>query len=131
MNLNFSTWLNSLGQMYGGQQAISCEGSLTFYDLLNYSQHCAMVLNSVGVQKGDRVALWAANDKEWVVSFFGIVMSGGVAVLINYGQSSEDTVKDMNMAGANWAVIGTNRVSVSDSSSAVKAAVRSGIPRAS
>ena len=129
MNINFSTWLNSIVQSYGGRTAVSCAGSLTFYDLQSSSQRCATVLSSVGVKKGDKVALWAANGMDWVVSFFGIIMSGGVAVLMNYGLSSEEIAKQIAMVQADWAIIGTNRVSVSDSSSAVKAAVKGGIQR--
>ena len=129
MNLNFSTWLTSLEQMYGDRQAVSGAGSLTFNELLNSSQRCAMILNSIGVKKGDKVALWAANSIEWVVSFFGIAMSGGVAVLMNYGLSSEEIAKHIKTVEADWAVLGTTRVSASDSSVAVKAAVKGGIPR--
>ena len=56
-------------------------------------------------------------------------MSGGVAVLMNYGLGIEDSVKQMKMVQASWAIIGTNKVSVSDSSNAVKAAVRGGVLR--
>jgi len=129
MKLNFSTWLNSLAEIYGGRPAITCGTTMNFDELLDSSRRCAMILNAIGVKKGDKVALWTANGLDWVVGLFGIVMSGGVAVLMNYGLGIEDSVKQMKMVQASWAIIGTNKVSVSDSSNAVKAAVRGGVLR--
>lgn len=40
----------------------------------------ATVLQDHGVQKGDRVVLWAPNSPFWVLSFFGIVRAGAIVV---------------------------------------------------
>ena len=95
MKLKFSTWLNYLEEQYGDRPAVTGANTLTYYELINHSRRCAMTLNMVGVKKGDRVALWAANGTDWIISFFGIVMSGGIAILMNYGQNSEDTVQEL------------------------------------
>ena len=43
-----------------------------------------------GIQKGDRVAIWAANIPEWMVSFLGIISVGGVVVPINPDSKEEE-----------------------------------------
>src|SRR5271163_2705892 len=56
---------------------------------LNYTQlweratRVAGGLRAMGVQRGDRVALRLGNSVNWCVSFFGIQMSGAVAVPVN------------------------------------------------
>ena len=85
----------------GDLPAVTGSDTLTYYELVNRSKKCAMILKAVGVNKGDKVALWASNDTDWVVSFFGIVLSGGIAVLMNYGQNSEDTAKLLKMTDTN------------------------------
>ena len=129
MKLKFSTWLNYLEEQYGDRPAVTGANTLTYYELINHSRRCAMTLNMVGVKKGDRVALWAANGTDWIISFFGIVMSGGIAILMNYGQNSEDTVRQLKMVEARWVIIGNNRISASNSDSAIRTAVRGGVIR--
>ena len=129
MDYKFSTWISNLEKSYGSRMAVnSGSSSLSYYELLNSSQQCAMILNSLGVKKGDRVALWAANGADWTVAFFGIVMSGGVAVLVNYGLSADNVSKDINTVQAEWAVIGSNKVSSIDDSLAKNAVEKGGVP---
>ena len=129
MNRSFSTWLDSLAVFYGEKPAITCGPTVVYDELLDVSRRCAMILNKVGVQKGDRVELWASNGIDWVVTFFGIVMSGGVAVLMNYGLGSEEITRQTKTVQANWAIIGTNKVSAANPSNAVKAVEKGGILR--
>ena len=129
MDMKFSTWLSYLEEFYGDREAITCGTYLTYYELLNASRRCALILNTVGVKKGDKVVLWSANGVDFVVSFFGIVMSGGVAVLMNYGYSASDITKLTKKVEAQWAIIGTNRVSAVDNVLAINAVTNGGVQR--
>lgn len=40
-------------------------------------------LLALGLQKGDRVALWSANTAEWVIAQYAVARSGGILVSIN------------------------------------------------
>lgn len=56
---------------------------LTYSDLLEKASRLAQSLISSGVKKGDRVILMHENCTVYVVSYYGILLSGGVVVSIN------------------------------------------------
>src|SRR5215211_1979043 len=51
----------------------------------------ARELESRGVEKGERVLLWAANGPEWVAAFFGCALRGAVLVPLDV-ESAPDFV---------------------------------------
>src|SRR5882724_670877 len=55
----------------------------TFRQLEELAQTCARGLASLGIRKGERVALWSTNLPEWVVLFFGLAKMGAVMVTVN------------------------------------------------
>jgi len=55
----------------------------TFRQLEELAQTCARGLASLGIGKGERVALWSTNLPEWVVLFFGLAKIGAVMVTVN------------------------------------------------
>jgi HIP---CoA ligase len=56
---------------------------LTFAALDQDARTFAAALVALGIQPGDRVAIWTFNSYEWVVAFLGIVRAGAVLVPIN------------------------------------------------
>lgn len=61
----------------------------SYGELGDASRRVAAYLRSRGVEKGDRVILWAANGPEWVATFFGIQLLGAIAVPLDV-RSRED-----------------------------------------
>jgi len=55
----------------------------TFGELERRARRVARGLVSIGVQPGDRVALWAPNIPEWVVLQFALAKIGAVLVTVN------------------------------------------------
>jgi len=55
----------------------------SFRQLEELAQTCARGLASLGIRKGERVALWSTNLPEWVVLFFGLARIGAVMVTVN------------------------------------------------
>src|SRR5215813_13495786 len=55
----------------------------TFRELDELAQDCARGLAALGIQKGERVALWSTNLPEWVVLFFALAKIGAVMVTVN------------------------------------------------
>ena len=43
----------------------------------------ARALLASGVERGDRVAIWAPNSLEWIVAALGVTTAGGVLVPVN------------------------------------------------
>ena len=65
-------------------------------------------LHEMGVAKGDRVALWGYNSVNWLVAFFAIVRAGGVATLVNYSLSVDETASLLRDVQARFVVLGDN-----------------------
>ena len=57
--------------------------SISYAQLQQLSRLAARALMSLGVQAGDRVALWAPNLSEWIVAACGVHAAGGVLVPLN------------------------------------------------
>src|SRR5215471_12974518 len=55
----------------------------SFRQLEDLARTCARGLASLGIRKGERVALWSTNLPEWVVLFFGLAKIGAVMVTVN------------------------------------------------
>ncbi len=56
---------------------------LSYGELLNRVRNFSAGLASIGVQRGDRIALWMTNTLEWVISCFAAVRLGAAIVPIN------------------------------------------------
>jgi fatty-acyl-CoA synthase len=55
----------------------------SFQRLEDLAQDCARGLASLGIHKGERVALWSTNLPEWVVLFFALAKIGAIMVTVN------------------------------------------------
>ena len=71
-------------ERFGDDHAIE-DGNitLTFKQLQSAAHEATRALMACGIEKGDRVAIWAPNVWEWVVAALGIHGAGGVLVPIN------------------------------------------------
>ncbi len=71
---------------------VDIESGVRFnYQLMSWEiERFARGLVQIGVQKNDRVALWAANRYEWLISFLGIITVGGVVVPVNPDAGEDD-----------------------------------------
>ncbi|WP_301336600.1 FadD3 family acyl-CoA ligase [Mycobacterium asiaticum] len=56
---------------------------LNFTELVNRIRCAAGSFADLGVDKGDRVAIWAPNSAEWIIAAFGLLAAGGVLVPVN------------------------------------------------
>jgi acyl-CoA synthetase (AMP-forming)/AMP-acid ligase II len=56
---------------------------VTYAALQRMVDDAARALVGIGIERGDRVAVWAPNSLEWIVAALGITTAGGVLVPIN------------------------------------------------
>lgn len=64
--------------------ALTCMGaSMTYGELDTYSRQIAAYLQSIGLQKGDKVALMMPNILQYPIVMFGIIRAGMVLVNVN------------------------------------------------
>jgi HIP---CoA ligase len=74
----------SAADRFGDAEAV-VDGSLrlSFAQLTDRIRCAAGAFASLGIEKGDRVAIWAPNSAEWMIAAFGLVTAGGVLVPVN------------------------------------------------
>ena len=56
---------------------------LTFIEVVDRIRCAAGAFADFGIEKGDRVAIWAPNSAEWMIAAFGIMTAGAVLVPVN------------------------------------------------
>ncbi len=55
-----------------------------YSEIYGVSLQMAQYLQKEGIEKGDKVALWAPNSPYWAISYFGILLSGAIVVPIDF-----------------------------------------------
>jgi acyl-CoA synthetase (AMP-forming)/AMP-acid ligase II len=74
----------SAADRFGDAEAV-VDGPLrfTFTELVERIRCAAGAFADLGVDKADRIAIWAPNSAEWIVAAFGLLTAGGVLVPVN------------------------------------------------
>src|SRR6201999_600934 len=74
----------SAADRFGDGEAI-VDGPLhfTFREAVDRIRCAAGAFADLGIDKGDRVAIWAPNSAEWIVAAFGLLTAGGVLGPVN------------------------------------------------
>jgi len=76
--------LDSAAERFGPRQAVvDGDTRISFEHLRVAARHAARAAVAMGVEAGDRVAIWAPNINEWIVAALGALTAGGVLVPIN------------------------------------------------
>src|SRR2546423_7874608 len=80
----------------GGETAFAARAGLrvarwSYESLAQAAFQAARLFESLGVNKGDRVLVWAENRPEWVAAFFGCLLRGAIVVPLD-AQSAIDFV---------------------------------------
>ncbi len=82
--MNLSVNLEKAAFFFPDRPALSFLGKELTYDGLNQKTDLlAAALFGKGLKPGDRVVLCAANSLDWVITYFGILKAGGVAVTLS------------------------------------------------
>jgi len=69
----------------------------------------AEALQAAGLKKGDRVAIAMRNLPEWPAAFFGCLLAGGVATLLNAWWTGAELEYGLNDSGAKFAFVDPER----------------------
>ncbi|RKQ37949.1 long-chain-fatty-acid--CoA ligase [Oceanobacillus halophilus] len=71
-------------QRHGEEKAIHFMGKeMTYNEVYSQSQKMANYLQSLGLNKGDKVAIMLPNSPQSVIGYYGTLMAGGVVVQTN------------------------------------------------
>ncbi len=98
---NFYEMLSSHARSHPRRVAVLTEASkLSYGKLLKKVDTLARFLELSNIKRGDRVAIFMQNAKEFVVSLFAITKIGAVAVPVNTFLKSEEVAYILNDCGA-------------------------------
>ncbi len=113
------TWKNAqptlrdvfkVGRGFGDKTFLVYEGErATFEAFARAATLFAHELQSMGVAKGDRVAIGMRNLPEWPVAFFGALLAGAVAVPLNAWSTGPELRYVLVNSGAKIAVVDAER----------------------
>ncbi|WP_211281209.1 FadD3 family acyl-CoA ligase [Mycobacterium angelicum] len=73
---------------------------LNFAELTHRIRCAAGSFASIGIEKGDRVAIWAPNCAEWIIAAFGLLTAGGVLVPVNTRLKPDEAGDIIDRSGA-------------------------------
>lgn len=72
---------------------------LTFAQVLELSREVAAgLVNRIGIAKGDRIGIAARNSANWVIAYFGVLLAGGCATLLNGWWTGEEMADGIRLA---------------------------------
>jgi long-chain acyl-CoA synthetase len=77
---------------------------MTYAEINTAADRLAAGLASIGVKKGDRVAIMYPNTTQFVIAFFAILKAGGVVVAINPTYPAPKVAHQFNDAGVKVAI---------------------------
>ncbi len=73
---------------------------LTFTEVVERIRCAAGAFAELGIEKGDRVAIWAPNSAEWIVAAFGLLTAGGLLVPVNTRFKADEAADIIGRSGA-------------------------------
>ncbi len=74
---------------------------LTFGEAYAAATHVAEgLVQTHGVERGDRIAIAARNSANWMIAYMGIIMAGGCATLLNGFSSGDELAYALELAEA-------------------------------
>src|SRR6478609_7741491 len=73
---------------------------LTFTQVVDRIRCAAGAFAEQGIEKDDRVAVWAPNSADWMIAAFGLLTAGGVLVPVNTRYKTEEAADIIGRSGA-------------------------------
>jgi HIP---CoA ligase len=99
----------STADRFGEAEAI-VDGDLrlTFTGLVDRVRRAAGAFAEAGIEKGDRVAIWAPNSAEWIIAAFGLLTAGAVLVPVNTRFKAAEAGDIIGRSGAKITLVQQN-----------------------
>ena len=96
----------SAADRFGDAEAVA-DGPLrlTFTEVAERVRRAAGALADVGIEKGDRVAIWAPNSAHWMIAAFGTLTAGAVVVPVSTRYKEAEAADIITRSGAKAVLI--------------------------
>ena len=91
----------SAADRFGDEEAV-VDGPLrlSFTEVCQRIRCAAGAFAEFGLEKGERVAIWAPNSAEWMIAAFGLLTAGGALVPVNTRYKTEEAADIITRSGA-------------------------------
>ncbi|MBB3602978.1 acyl-CoA synthetase (AMP-forming)/AMP-acid ligase II [Mycolicibacterium sp. BK556] len=96
----------SAADRFGDSEAV-VDGPLrlTFTEVAQRVRCAAGAFAELGVDKGDRVAIWAPNSAQWMIAAFGVLTAGGIVVPVSTRYKQAEAADIITRSGAKAVLI--------------------------
>lgn len=96
----------SVGDRFGDAEAVA-DGALrlSYVELVDRVRRAAGAFAGLGIEKGDRIAIWAPNSAHWLIAAFGAVTAGAVVVPVNTRFKADEAGDVITRSGAKVVLI--------------------------
>ena len=96
----------SAADRFGDSEAV-VDGPLrlSFTDVAHRVRCAAGAFAELGVEKGDRVAIWAPNSAHWMIAAFGVLTAGGIVVPVSTRYKQGEAADIITRSGAKAVLI--------------------------
>ncbi len=111
MNLSLML-MNSAGRLPEKDVLFFNGRKMSYRDLSNRVTRVAGGLQKLGIKKGDRVAIALSNCPEFVISYFGVLHAGGVAVTLNAAATPYELTHYLTDSGARVFITGSAKADI-------------------
>ncbi|WP_010532452.1 long-chain-fatty-acid--CoA ligase [Lentibacillus jeotgali] len=99
------SFLASTAEHFPKKKALHFMGKeMTFADVYSEARKLAAYFQSLGLEKGDRVAIMLPNSPQAVVSYYGALLAGGIVVQTNPLYKERELAFQLNDSGAAFIV---------------------------
>src|ERR1700709_2572101 len=88
------------GELPDHSALVTEDRTLTFAELRDEVRRAAAAMISLGVNAGDRVAIWSPNTWHWVVACLATHYAGGVVVPLNTRYTTREAADVLARTGA-------------------------------
>jgi len=105
-------WLDYRAESIGGEIShLFTDGdpSLTWNDLRDEASKTARYLTSLGISKGESIAIMLPNSRDAIVALFGVFVGGFRATAINLGAGAEAIGYALCHSDARFVILGTDQ----------------------
>ncbi|AKK28793.1 fatty acid--CoA ligase [Mycobacterium sp. EPa45] len=96
----------SAADRFGDSEAV-VDGPLrlSFTEVAHRVRCAAGAFARLGVEKGDRVAIWAPNSAHWMIAAFGVLTAGGIVVPVSTRYKQAEAADIITRSGAKAVLI--------------------------
>src|SRR5690625_634699 len=124
-------FLKDSAKTYGGKTALTFMGkTMSFSELYSESKKMAHYMQSLGLKKGDRVAIMLPNCPQGVISYYATLLSGAIVVQTNPLYTERELEYQLKDSGATFIIcldILLPRVTTVRDSTSIKHTIVTGI----